>query len=220
MDGFVTIVSGLPRSGTSMMMKMLDAGGLSVVVDNLRAPDEDNPGGYYEFEKVKDIRADNSWLGEARGKVCKMVSQLLYDLPPGLDYKVVFMERNLSEMAASQRKMLVRLGRGAEAGSDEDMLRQYEAHLGKIKGWLAGQPNIAVLYVSYNAVMADPRGEAVRVAGFLGGGLDVDKMAGVLDSSLYRNRAEGPQTATAPSVEVAEEDEEAVKERLKSLGYL
>src|SRR5687768_8758894 len=109
----IVVVSGLPRSGTSMAMKMLEAGGLSVVTDGLRTPDEDNPKGYYEDERVKRLHKepDKTWLHEARGKVVKIISFLLKSLPPDHNYKVVLMQRNLREIVASQNKMLARLGK-------------------------------------------------------------------------------------------------------------
>src|SRR5262245_40494991 len=107
----IIIVSGLPRSGTSLMMQLLDAGGVEVVTDGVRAADPDNPRGYYEFEKVKQVKRDASWLPGVRGKAVKMVSQLLLDLPPTERYRVVFMERDLAETIDSQERMLQRLGR-------------------------------------------------------------------------------------------------------------
>src|SRR5262249_30630691 len=102
----IIIVSGLPRSGTSLMMQMLDGGGVPVLTDNIRAADTDNPRGYYEFEPVKATKRDATWLPAARGKAVKMVSQLLYHLPPGETYRVLFLERDLEEVLASQEKML------------------------------------------------------------------------------------------------------------------
>ena len=110
-DEFITVVSGLPRSGTSMMMKMLEAGGIPPVTDELRTADEDNPKGYYEFERVKAMdQGDTSWVVGARGKVVKVISALLKHLPPGEQYRVVFVRRNMPEILASQRKMLIHRG--------------------------------------------------------------------------------------------------------------
>jgi hypothetical protein len=113
MNSPIIVVSGLPRSGTSVMMQMLDNGGIPVVTDNIRTADTDNPRGYYEYEQVKKIREDAAWVPATRGKAFKMVSQLLYDLPAQEQYHVIFMERDLDEMLASQEKMLQRLGRKA-----------------------------------------------------------------------------------------------------------
>ncbi len=188
MQRVITIVSGLPRSGTSMMMKMLEAGGMEVVVDNIRKSDEDNPKGYYEFEKVKKIKTDASWLDGTRGKVFKMVSMLLYDLPADRQYKIIFMKRNMDEMLASQRAMLVRLGKPADEVKDEELARLFGRHLAGIEKWLDQQKNMGVLYVNYNEIMKNPRDAVQNVNRFLNNGLDAEKMAGVVDASLYRQR--------------------------------
>src|SRR5437764_1475845 len=104
MSSEIIVVSGLPRAGTSLMMQMLDNGGIEVLTDGVRAADTDNPRGYYELEKVKRLKQDASWLPQARGKVFKMVSQLLYDLPASEAYRVLFMERDFDEMLRSQEK--------------------------------------------------------------------------------------------------------------------
>lgn len=101
----------MPRSGTSMMMKMLEAGGMKILTDSQRTADEDNPKGYYEFELVKLIQRDKSWLPRAKGKVVKIISELLKNLPPDYQYKAIFMRRNLAEILAFQRQMLIRRGR-------------------------------------------------------------------------------------------------------------
>src|SRR5438128_7457049 len=148
MDSEIIIVSGLPRSGTSLMMQMLENGGVPVVTDHIRTADTDNPRGYYEFEKVKRIKQDASWLPETRGKAFKMVSQLLYDLPPSERYRIIFMERDLDEMLFSQEKMLKRLDQ--PAGPHAEMKRFYTLHLARLHQWLGQQSNIEVLSVSYN----------------------------------------------------------------------
>jgi hypothetical protein len=184
----VTIVSGLPRSGTSMMMKMLEAGGLEPLTDNIRTADEDNPKGYYEFERVKDLEKDTEWLEGAKGRVVKVISMLLRHLPAGHRYKVVFMRRKMEEILASQRKMLIRRGESPDRVSDEKMAQMFEKHLAKVEEWLAAQPNVDVLYVHYNDVLGDAAACAVRVNEFLGSSLDERKMAGVVDEALYRQR--------------------------------
>lgn len=189
MDHYITIVSGLPRTGTSMMMRMLAAGGIDAVTDNIRTADEDNPEGYFEFELVKKIKDDKSWLAGTEGKVFKMVSMLLYDLPPGFEYKVVFMERDMSELLASQKKMLQRKGLDTSDEDDEKTRRLYERHLGEIRDWLKRQKNISVLYVSYNSLLREPARYAQEVNGFLDNRLDAAKMSGVVNHALYRNRA-------------------------------
>jgi hypothetical protein len=186
MNAAIIIVSGLPRSGTSLMMQMLAHSGVTVLTDSIRTADTDNPRGYYELEKVKKIKEDSSWLPEARGKAFKMVSQLLLDLPPGESYRIIFMERDLDEMLISQEKMLERLGRNA-APRDE-MKRSFTSHLDRLRAWLGQQRNIEVLYVRYNELVSGPELHAERVSQFLGGQPDVKKMAQAVDPSLYRNR--------------------------------
>jgi hypothetical protein len=186
MDPEILIVSGLPRSGTSLMMQMLVSAGLEAITDNVRTADTDNPRGYYEFEQVKKIKQDASWLPQARGKVVKMVSQLLYDLPPGERYRTLFMERDLDEVLASQEKMLARLGR--TAAPREKIREAITLHLERLHNWLGRQPNMAVLCVSYNALLQRPREQAQRVRDFLGRSVDLDRMVHQVDWALYRNR--------------------------------
>ena len=186
----ITIVSGLPRSGTSMMMKMLTAGGLELLTDNIRVADEDNPKGYFEFERVKQIENDKAWLEDARGRVVKLISALLKHLPPGYHYKVIFMRRAMPEILASQRQMLIRRGEPADTVPDDKMAAMFNKHVAQVESWLAAQPNIDVLYVSYNEVMKDSRPHAERINVFLGGSLKVEEMVGVVDRGLYRQQHE------------------------------
>src|SRR5260370_23445370 len=186
MTADIIIVSGLPRSGTSLMMQMLDQGGLPVVTDNIRTADTDNPRGYYEFEQVKKIKQDVSWLPATRGKVFKMISQLLYDLPPTEHYRVIFMERDMDEMLRSQDKMLERLGR--KGAPHEQIKKSYLLHLEKLRDWLRQQKNIEVLSVSYNDLVERPEEQAERVSEFLGGKANVEGMVRAVDPKLYRNR--------------------------------
>lgn len=184
----VTIVSGIPRSGTSLMMSMLEAGGMEVLTDRIRTPDEDNPEGYYEFERVKEIEENQAWLEDAKGKAVKMIAELLKHLPSHYTYKVVFMLRKMDEILASQRQMLIRRGEPTEKVSDEEMGRMFEGYLERIKAWIADQPNMHVIYVSYNELLADPADRANEVNHFLGGTLNVEDMVSVIDPSLYRQR--------------------------------
>ncbi|MCI0490661.1 MAG: sulfotransferase [Blastocatellia bacterium] len=184
----IIIVSGLPRSGTSMMMSMLVAGGLEVLTDDIRTADEDNPKGYYEFEKVKELAHDKSWIEDARGKVVKIISALLKHLPAEHAYKVIFMHRNMEEILASQRQMLIRREQPADTVSDERMAEMFRKHLKDIEAWLAGQQNFDVLYVNYNEVLRGPDEHIEKINRFLGNGLDVKSMAGVVDRALYRQK--------------------------------
>ena len=186
----ITIVSGLPRCGTSLMMQMIDAGGLRALTDEARAPDEDNPRGYYELEAVKRTKQDPSWLDTARGRVVKMVYLLLYDLPTDRSYRVIFMKRDLREAVRSQADMLTRRKtRGADL-TDSQMIKAFQGQLAKIQRWLDGQPNFRVLCVNYNDLMKDPAPPVEAVNRFLGGRLLRDAMLRCVDPSLYRQRAE------------------------------
>jgi hypothetical protein len=184
----ITIVSGLPRSGTSMMMKMLQAGGMEALTDNIRGADEDNPEGYYEFERVKQIERDRAWLDAARGKAVKMISALLQHLPSSHNYKIIFMSRDMSEILASQKQMLIRRGEPTGAVSDEKMAAIFQRHLAKVQAWLTQQPNIEVIYVRYDETIREPVVQAERVNELLGDRLDVEEMARVVDPELYRQR--------------------------------
>jgi hypothetical protein len=186
----IAVVSGLPRSGTSMMMRMLEAGGLEVLTDNIRTADKDNPKGYYEFERVKQLDHDTAWLDDAKGRVVKIISQLLQELPAGWMYKVVFMHRAMDEILASQRRMLVRRGEATDKISDEQMAALFCKHLEKVKNWLDQQPNFDVIHVSYNEVLERPHEEAKRVNSFFDHQLDVGAMTRVVDPTLYRQRQE------------------------------
>ena len=163
MNGVVTVVTGLPRSGTSMLMKMLEAGGLPALTDHVRTADEDNPKGYYEFEQVKQIEQDTSWLESARGHVVKMVSALVRHLPAEYTYKIIFIRRAMPEILASQRKMLVHRGEPTDVVDDAAMAEMFEKHLRVVDKWLMTQGNVQVLYVSYGDVLANPKVQASRI---------------------------------------------------------
>jgi hypothetical protein len=186
----IVVVSGLPRSGTSMIMKMLEAGGLPILTDGLRTADEDNPKGYYEVERVKNLarEADTSWLAEARGKVIKVISYLLKSLPSRFNYRVVFIRREMEEVLASQRKMLTRRGETEET-QPERMRDLFEDDLWRASYQLKRRPEFETIELHYSAVLAQPLEESRRLAGFLGGGLDAEAMAAAVDPQLYRNRA-------------------------------
>ena len=191
-NDFLTIVSGLPRSGTSMMMRMLESGGLPVLIDEIRTADDDNPKGYYEFEAVKKTKQDASWLADSEAKAVKMVYRLLYDLPTDRSYRVLFMRRDLTEVLRSQQAMLERNG-ATDAISDQQMEQLFRTELDAFYAWETKQDAIQLIDVNYNQLLADPRSELETINDFLGGGLDVDAMRAVVDPSLYRNR--GTQTA-------------------------
>ena len=183
-DDCVTVVSGLPRSGTSLMMQMLQAGGLSLLTDERRAADKHNPRGYFEYEAVKNSRVDVSWLEQARGRAVKVIHLLLRHLPVDRPYRVLFMLRDVQEVIASQRTMLKASGRGGAQIPDDKLAGVFEQQLLEVRGWLAARPNFRVLYVNYRDVLGDPFAAAQTIALFLGGKLNVSAMAGVVDRTL------------------------------------
>ena len=186
---YIIVVSGLPRSGTSMMMKMLEAGGQPILTDNFREADDNNPNGYYEFERVKQLSdGDFDWIPDAGGKVVKIVTGLIMNLPSDHKYKVIFMQRAMKEVLASQKKMLGRLGQQDDKVEDDKMKKIYQEHLKQVNLWISKQPNIEVLYVNYNTMLGNPIESLQKVDKFLGGEMDVDAMAGVVNKDLYRER--------------------------------
>ncbi len=184
----ITIVSGLPRSGTSMMMKMLHEGGMPVLIDDVRKADTDNPKGYYEFEQVKQLEHNQDWLIDAQGKAVKIISALLKHLPPDYTYQVIFMQRAIEEILASQRQMLIRREEPTDRVSDNKMGDLFRQHLRQVKAWLRNRPHIEVLYVDYHTVLEHPEEQAKRINQFLANHLDEQKMAAIVDRSLYRQR--------------------------------
>ncbi|MCK4342188.1 MAG: sulfotransferase family protein [Phycisphaerae bacterium] len=184
----IVIVSGLPRSGTSMMMRMIEAGGVPALIDNIRQADEDNPRGYYEFEPVKKTKEDPSWLEQAPGKVVKMVYRLLYDLPNDREYRVVFTQRHLEEVVRSQDVMLARLGKEGGALGDEKLIGLFQQQLGEFNDWIAQRPNFKIIYISYNDTLKAPQATVKAVNEFLGGKLDAAAMNQVVEPQLYRQR--------------------------------
>lgn len=186
---FVAIVSGLPRSGTSMMMRMIDEGGIPALTDNIRKADVDNPKGYYEFEPVKRTKQDPSWLADAPGKVVKMVHRLLLDLPKGGEYRVIFMRRKLEEVIKSQNVMLEHKGKTNQPLPDDKVLALFRQEIQRIEDYLTNTPGFRCLQVDYNQLLGEPQPWVRKIDEFLGGGLDTGKMLEVVDPSLYRQRA-------------------------------
>lgn len=187
----IVIVSGLPRSGTSMMMKMLEAGGIPPLTDKIREADKDNPKGYYEFERVKQLdKGDTAWLSEAKGKAVKVISALLKHLPADYEYRIIFMRRNMPEILASQRKMLIRRGEDADNMDDATMASLFEKHLKSTMQWIDSQPNVSALYVHYSDMLTNPIPQTQKINEFVGSHLNEAAMAEVVDPDLYRNRAD------------------------------
>lgn len=184
----ITIVSGLPRSGTSLMMQMLVAGGLTPLSDGERQADADNPRGYLEWERIKQLPNDPACIAEGEGKVVKVISRLLLSLPPGHEYRVLFMQRPLAEVLASQDQMLRRRGTYKEGVNSAAISAAFEKHLREVYAWLEGKPYVRSLGVQYHDVLSKPKDIATQLAQFLEIALDVEGMTKQVDASLYRNR--------------------------------
>lgn len=194
----IVVVSGLPRSGTSLMMKMLEAGGVPLQVDHLREADEDNPKGYYEFEPVKQLReGEKDWLPAAVGKAVKIVAPLLPHLPDGYHYHILFMRRAMPEILASQRKMLERRGVEADEIPDPVMAAAFEKHLAEVERWMRESAHVHHLDIGYADLVLGDHAIIQRIPGFLGRKLDVKGMSAVIDPQLYRQRAQGDQRPVA-----------------------
>ena len=189
----ITIVSGLPRSGTSLMMQMLAAGGMSVLSDGERRADVDNPRGYLEWERIKQLPKDPACIAEAEGKVVKVISQLLLSLPAGHDYRIIFMQRPLPEVLKSQDEMLHRRGAASKGGDASAIGVAFQRHLIEIDKWFAARADASVLRMQYHRVLREPQAATEAVADFLAGSLqsplNIEAMTGQVDANLYRNRA-------------------------------
>lgn len=184
----ITIVSGLPRSGTSLMMQMLDAGGLPVLSDGERKADTDNPKGYLEWERIKQLPKNPSLIAEAEGKVVKVISELILSLPMDHEYRIVFMQRPLPEVLKSQDEMLRRRGNADSIGDNSAIEEFFQRHLIEINRWLASKSNVQVMRVHYHRILREPKVVAEEVAAFLQVPLDIEAMTRQVDGSLYRNR--------------------------------
>ncbi len=186
----IVVVSGLPRSGTSLMMMMLDAAGIPPMQDHVRVPDEDNPKGYYEYERVKLLKeGDIDWVPKAKGKAVKVITMLLENLPPKFKYDVIIMRREMSEILASQRRMLERRGENPDKIPDEEMSELFGKHFRQVIDWIKRQKNIRFVEVSYNNLLENPMHEIEQVNQFLGGKLDTGAMLEKIDTNLYRQRS-------------------------------
>jgi hypothetical protein len=184
----ITIVSGLPRSGTSLMMQMLAAGGLTPLTDGLRVSDVNNPRGYFEWEKIKQLPNEPGCIAEAEGKVVKVISALLRNIPSAFEYRVIFMTRALEEIMNSQRQMIRQLDTSDRLVQDRVMMAAFETHLRQVSAWLETHTEIAVCRVEHRAMFEIPHAEAVRIQQFLKLPLDIGEMSRQVDPSLYRQR--------------------------------
>lgn len=216
-NNIITIVSGLPRSGTSMIMKMLDHGSMPLLIDDIRKADVDNPRGYYEFERVKDLDHDNTWLEMARGKAVKIVSPLLQYLimDKTYRYKIIFMLRNLDEVIVSQKKMADRLSQAEERIKDNILKQNYTMHIEEIRRWLEQNENVDFIFLNYKDVICNPIPVAEDINAFLGLNLNTREMSIAVDNSLYRN-----SNPVHVAVSEEEADRTAIMDQLRQLGYL
>jgi hypothetical protein len=186
----ITIVSGLPRSGTSLMMQMLAAGGIPILSDGERVADVDNPRGYLEWERIKQLPKDPGCIAEAEGKAVKAISRLLLSLPEGHEYRVIFMQRPLPEVLASQEVMLRNRGTAKPGVGNAMMAGLFEKELRAVNAWLDSKAYVKTLRVPYQEVLRDGETMAKKLSEFLGINLNVEAMSGQIDTTLYRNRAE------------------------------
>ncbi len=183
----IVVVTGLPRSGTSMMMQMLVAGGIQPYIDDTRQPDESNPKGYFESERVKKLPYLNNWIGECEGKVVKVVAPLITYLPQGFNYRLVYMTRNLEEIVESQTAMLDALNR--EGGNlTPEKFRELFASQTRSLGYLLKLNGISYCEVSYHDTIQSPRTTADQICRFLNFDLDIDAMVTAVDPQLYRQK--------------------------------
>jgi hypothetical protein len=188
---FITVVTGYPRSGTSMLMQILAAGGLDVLIDDCKAPDEHNPKGYFEFGQALRLGREGEttdWLEAARGKAVKVIATQLQHLLPTYAYKVIFMRRNIAEVIASSLKLGATL---LDSGLNErERVLAFKGEYVHYEIWLMQQPNMEAIYLNYNDILVSPEENLERVRRFLDLPLDLEGMAAAIDPSLYRQRAD------------------------------
>ena len=189
----VLIVSGLPRSGTSLQMQMLQAGGVPLLTDEERIADEHNPLGYFEFAPVKRLRQDATWISQAVGEAVKVVSPLLADLPTGYDYKVLLVQRSLAEVVASQMKLLATRGVVEPVANAEDLLQLYTRYQAEMEQTLSTRSDIEVLKLNHPDLMTSPAEQVSKITAFIQPiwpeiKLDQQAMIKVIDPQLHRVR--------------------------------
>ncbi len=185
----IVVVSGLPRSGTSLMMQMLHSGGLEPLTDEIRKADNDNPKGYYEFERVKNLPdGDTLWIDDAKGKVVKIISTLLIYLPKKYDYKIIFMRREIPEIIASQAKMIINRGT-QDADDDEELTKKmFVEHVAGVEKWIDSNANVDCLMVPFSDLFVKPMEHIDQIIKFTGVDLNKKAMQRQIDPKLYRNR--------------------------------
>lgn len=197
----ITIVSGVPRSGTSLMMQMLIAGGMTPLADGARAADISNPRGYFEWEKAKSLPREPGLIAEAEGKVVKIISTLLPSLPNTFPYKIIFMERSLAEVMASQAVMIQKLGTPGASLSSEGMVRALKSHVNQVKATVGLRPEMSLCWIDHHQVITYPDTAAASLRQFLGVPLDLQAMASQVELSLYRQRQRAALATECPESE-------------------
>lgn len=160
-------------------------GGVEVLTDGNRKSDDSNPKGYFEYDPVMSIHKDNTWLDKAQNKTVKVVAPLLKFLDPKYRYKVIFMNRDLTEVVKSQQKMI---------GKNPDVLPvslfdAYHKHLNQVETWKDSEPSVELIYVDYKDVLFNTPEVLEKVTSFIGVDLDTKEMAKCVDPALYRNKA-------------------------------
>ncbi len=170
------------------MMQMLEAGGLTALSDGERKADTDNPKGYLEWERIKQLPKDPELIAEAEGRVVKVISQLIPSLPSDHEYRVIFMQRPLPEVLRSQDEMLRRRGNAELIVDASAIAEHFQRHLIEVNKWLAGQKNVQVLRVHYHRVLREPKVVVEELTSFLKASLDIEAMVRQVDGNLYRNR--------------------------------
>jgi hypothetical protein len=186
----ITIVSGLPRSGTSLMMQMLEKGGMEILTDHARKADAYNEKGYCEYEKVKSIRRDNAWMQEAEGKAVKIITQLLPYIPPDHEYAVLYMVRPMEEILRSQKRMREHLPDDRESAAPEVLEQSYAKQVQRVQNWMEHDPRLRTLYVFYPEALNHPLDKAREIQSFLGLDLNPEAMASAVDASMRHQKSD------------------------------
>ena len=185
----LVIVTGLPRSGTSLVMSLLAAGGHPILEDHRRAPDPDNPRGYYEFEPVKSLMRDNTWLHAHAGQAIKIISTLLPFIPPDLPLDVIWIQRHLPEVLASQSTMLMRAGKPL-AANPALLATAFQKQTMATEAFLTRRPRTRVLALQHHELLQSPVQQISRLLDFLPSLQNESKMLQTIDPALHRQRLE------------------------------
>ncbi len=187
--GTITVVSGLPRSGTSMMMQMLEKGGLTLFTDEERAADDNNPRGYYEHDAVKNLGQNSEFIKQAVDQSIKVIANLLHALPHRFRYKIIFMERDLNEIMSSQRRMLSRMGKKVRDDIyPTQVIEEQKRVIKRVKQWASRHANVEIIYIQHREVLDHPFEQALRINEFLDYKLLPELMVQAVDRSLYREK--------------------------------